>query len=116
MIGRMRHRVVVQSVTATPTATGGSTEAWATVGTYWADVKQVRADRMYRYQQITEGTVFEVRMRYLPALDFDIQTHRLQYQGQEIVIHSRLVEKQRQAYIVFTCVAKGFTPANNALA
>ena len=108
MIGQMRHRVVVQAVTVTATGSGGSTEEWGNVGTYWSKVEQVSGTRLLAYNQVYEGNVFKVTMRYHPALDFEVQTHRFLYNGQELVIHTSELIKQRQVWVVFTCSAKGY--------
>jgi len=70
MVGKMRKRVVLSTITATQETTYGSwVQASATNSTRWASIEPISArDRIVAGQNVSEGTHI-VRMRYASAID-----------------------------------------------
>ena len=58
MIGKLRHRISLQSVTLTSDGAGGSTESWAEVAELWAAIEPASArERLFagKLEQILDA-------------------------------------------------------------
>mgnify|MGYP003319976012 CR=1 FL=1 len=63
-IGRMRHRVTIQSPTATVDTGGGRSIAWGTLKEVFADIQPVSASYKYKHGQETEEVTHKVIIRH----------------------------------------------------
>jgi len=62
--GKLRHKVEIQSYTATSDSMGGTTEVWATVETVWAQVQPLSSREYFQQQQIQSQATHRVTLRY----------------------------------------------------
>ena len=67
-IGRMNHRVVLQSKTSTQDATGSAVETWKTKGTLWAEVVPLNSREYWAAQQVQSDVTHRVSIRYYDGL------------------------------------------------
>ncbi len=67
-IGDLRHRVTIQQVTETRTASGAVQDAWADVATVWAAVEPLSGREFWAAQQVNAEVTTRVRMRYRPGV------------------------------------------------
>jgi SPP1 family predicted phage head-tail adaptor len=62
-LGKMRHRVEIQTEALTSDGGGGGSSAWTTVATVWAEVKPLTGSEGLRAMQLTNPVTHEIRMR-----------------------------------------------------
>lgn len=71
-IGRLRHRLTLESVSRTPDGGGGASESWTTVATVWAEItptggaEAMDADALTG--RISHQIVFRYRSNVAPAM------------------------------------------------
>lgn len=63
-IGKLRHRVQIQSYSETQDATHRTYKTWTTVLTVWADIEPVKGLVTFDTKQIGEGVTHKITMRY----------------------------------------------------
>lgn len=66
--GVLRHRVEIQTVARSDTASGGVTEVWSTALTVWASIESLSAYEQYTYGQRWPEVTHKVTMRYQPNI------------------------------------------------
>lgn len=69
LIGRLRHRVELQSSTETRSSVGEPVKTWTTYATVWAGIEPLRGQVALVAQQINAELTHHVTMRYNSALD-----------------------------------------------
>jgi SPP1 family predicted phage head-tail adaptor len=62
-LGKMRHRVEIQTEALTADGGGGGASTWTTVATVWAEVKPLSGSEGLRAMQLTNPVSHEIRMR-----------------------------------------------------
>lgn len=62
-LGKMRHRVEIQTETLAADGGGGGASTWATVATVWAEVIPLSGMEALRAMQLNNPVTHEVRMR-----------------------------------------------------
>ena len=67
-IGERRHRVVFQSATYTPSATGEPVPSWTTLCTSWALVQPMKGRQMFAAQQVQADVSTRIVTRNRTAL------------------------------------------------
>lgn len=70
-IGKLRHRVELQTATDTTAASGQISQTWATTLTVWADVRPVSAYESFQAQQLQAEITHRIRCRYSSTLVTD---------------------------------------------
>lgn len=68
MIGQMRQRVTIQSVTQTPNGSGGFFESWGTFTTVWASIEPVTAAQKFGYMQLSHEVTHKIIVRFFSGL------------------------------------------------
>ncbi|MEM8987909.1 MAG: phage head closure protein [Pseudomonadota bacterium] len=100
MIGRLRHRVALQSAARTGDGGGGGSVAWTTFANVWADVRTLRssddaaADRDARLKR------YRITLRHRDDVTFET---RLVYRGAALEILSIQTEAERGRWLVLDC-------------
>jgi len=84
-IGRLRHRVTIQSATNTSDGMGGYTEAWGNLDTVWAAIEPFKGDERYEVQKLEADLSHKIILRYrsgiLPnmRINFDSKVFEIIY-------------------------------------
>lgn len=66
--GPLRQRVTLQSLTETTDSYGQRVQSWNTLGTYYAEVRQLSGREAVNAKQVKADTTHLVRMRYIGTL------------------------------------------------
>lgn len=74
--GRLRDRVIVQLLTETPDELNQPVPGWADLGTFWANVQELRGNKLVIARQLHAEVTHEVTMRRI-TLKVDPNRHRL---------------------------------------
>lgn len=64
MIGNLRHQIVIERRVLTDDGIGGTTAAWSTYATVWAQVKQLGGAEVVRSQKTTATERLDITIRY----------------------------------------------------
>lgn len=64
MIGKLRHRVTIQSESTTADGGGGFTLAWTDVTTVWAAVEPLKGAERLRGQQLEAAVTHKITIRH----------------------------------------------------
>lgn len=80
-IGKMRHRVTVQTASMTKDVVGGDVRTWATTATVWASIDPVKGEEVQGPNQVLAKVTHNVKMR-----------HRALTTEQRLVFDSRIFE------------------------
>lgn len=86
-IAKRRKRVVIQRAAETSDGIGGATEAYSTIGTVWAEVKELTGHRALEYAQVIEGKPYEVKTRYRTDITIDSKC-TLTYKSRTLYVHT----------------------------
>ena len=99
-IGRMRHRVTIQSPTATADSGGGRSIAWGTLKEVFADIQPQSGRFVFQHGQEKEKVTHKLIMRYRA----DIGTnYRIKFGTRIFNIHSILNEDERKRFLTLLC-------------
>jgi len=83
--GDLRHRITIQTRTATTDGAGGSTYAWATHVTAWASVMPIGARESMMHGGLGGSITHRIRMRYqagiLPSMRVSHRSRILKIEG-----------------------------------
>lgn len=63
-LGRMRHKVIIQSKSATSDGAGGSSIEWKGTNEIWAHVKPMSERENFKGMQLEESKTYEITVRY----------------------------------------------------
>lgn len=66
--GKLRHRVTIQQVTETRSATGAVVEAWGDVADVWAAVEPLRGREFFASKEFQAQVDTRIRIRYYPGV------------------------------------------------
>lgn len=98
--GKLRHRVTVESLTATDDAYGAPVETWVANSTRWAEVRPLQGRERWAVQQVNAEVTHEVRMRYFPGLQ---ATMRIKHKGRVLTILAPINTDERNKELVLPC-------------
>jgi SPP1 family predicted phage head-tail adaptor len=102
--GLLRHPVIVQTPTRTPTA-DGYTDSWGTVASVWASVQPATPERLERFVGATVRTPIThlVTMRYRGDLS---AKHRLLFGSRQLYVQGWQNVDERNIELVIACEEK----------
>ena len=70
--GKLKHRVVIQSIVNIPDTYGGNVETWVDIATVWASVEPAATKRgaaeFWQGQQLNMALAYVVTIRYLESI------------------------------------------------
>lgn len=66
--GELRHRINLQSKTATRDSFGAETIAWKTERTIWASIKPLSGSEYFLAQQVQADVTHQIRIRYFEGI------------------------------------------------
>jgi SPP1 family predicted phage head-tail adaptor len=92
MIGAMRERVVVQSMTETVSSEGEPVKTWADFVTLWASVDFVTGRELEAMAKVNTSVGYRVKVRYRTDLS---ETMRLSWRSELLNIHAILPESKK---------------------
>lgn len=99
-IGRLRHRVNLQSATTTRDAGGGVTESWSTVAQIYCDIKPVSGSERYRQGKVQESLTHEIVMRHRTGIDTN---YRINFESRNFNVRSIRNIDERDRFLVLLC-------------
>jgi SPP1 family predicted phage head-tail adaptor len=99
-VGKLRHRVSLQSPTATANDYGEKIAAWTTYATVWAEIKPLQGRELENAQQISEKCDYEVFIRYNTGV---LSTHRVIYGSRTFEIQAVLNLEERNEILKLIC-------------
>lgn len=96
----LRHRVQLQSCTATRDEVGGLVETWLPYATVWAQVRQTNGREAWYRQQMNAAAGWTIGIRWRA----DVTTkHRVVYGSRVFEIRSVTDEEQKRRYLMLAC-------------
>jgi len=66
--GRLRHRVLLQSVSEGRDTAGAIVETWSDIAEVWGSVEPLRGDEFFESQRVDAELTYRIRIRYRPGL------------------------------------------------
>ena len=75
-IGRLRHRIDIESQSLSTDSQGGSSRTWATRATVWSSIKPLRSEERFYNEQLKLQTTHEIIIRYLSTV---LSTDRIKF-------------------------------------
>ena len=72
-IGKLRHRVVIQTPTDSIDSTGGTSQTWATHATVWARIVETGAGETTTASQVQTKTTQKVQIRHLSTVTSEMR-------------------------------------------
>jgi SPP1 family predicted phage head-tail adaptor len=99
-IGRLRQKVTLEKATSTTDNAGGCTETWASVVSFYADIRPSGGDEAYRQGKVQDKITHKVYCRWRS----DIKTaYRLKYESRYFNIKSIKNIDERDRFLELTC-------------
>lgn len=95
-IGKMRHRVMIQTPTAVPDGQGGNTTTWGTFKEVWAELLPSAREETNYGGRIQVARSHVMNIRYLPGLKQDM---RVTYQGRTFQIRGSFKVDERRYWM-----------------
>lgn len=95
-LGKMRHRVDVQSLERTSDGAGGSSTSWTTVLSAWASITPTGGREYIRGMQISSEVTHIIQMRYSDKVNTNC---RISHDGKLYNITRVLNIDEREKYI-----------------
>ena len=99
-IGKLRHRVSLQSSTATANEFGEKIAAWSAYATVWAEIMPLQGRELENAQQISEKCDYEIFIRYNANV---LSTHRVIYGSRTFEIQAVLNINERNEKLKLIC-------------
>ena len=99
-IGKMRHKIEIQSPVNTTDTGGGSARTWSTVSTRFAEVRPVKGAESLRQGQVQETLSYEIIMRHTDEIGTN---YRVKFGDRILNIRHLRNENQRNRYTILEC-------------
>lgn len=99
-IGRLRHRVIIQTREATLGSRGQASTTWQDVDTVWASVETLSGRELEVAKRQHAEATHRVRMRYHSAVREEV---RLKFGSRYLHVQAVDNPEQRNAELVLTC-------------
>jgi len=99
--GNLRHRVVIQSYSASPGGVFNSPQpAWSTVTTVWGRVTPLSGSEPVYASMVSPETTHEIEIRWYSGLT---TKHRLQHDSRNFNIESIVDRDERRVTMICLC-------------
>ena len=99
-IGKMRHRVTIQTLVATPDADNAVEEVYSNVATVWADVSPVSGRTSIDSKSIGEEITHRVTMRYRSDVTSE---NWILYRARRFRIRKVTDFEERRRFLILDC-------------
>lgn len=63
-IGNLRHRILIESFTATANEFGEPVQSWSTVGTFWGEIQTLGGSEGMSTRQLFATAEYKISLRY----------------------------------------------------
>lgn len=100
MIGKLRHRVILQAEGETADAGGGFIRTWSNVVTVWARVEPLRGGEQIAAMQLEDTVTHRVTMRHRTGVT---SKSRLLHRGRALSVRSVTDPEERNRFLVLLC-------------
>lgn len=100
IVGKMRHRVHLQSATNTTDTGGGLAQVWADVDKVYVSIEPKNGSESFRQGQIQDKTTHELTMRYRTDID---TKYRIKYGARLFNINHIKNIDERDRFLLLTC-------------
>lgn len=97
-VGPLRHRVILQEMTATQDATGAQVETWADDATLWAEVRDLSGREYFAAEQAQSEVTAQVLLRY--RSDIQPHTHRIKFRDILYDIINIIADPKRETILL----------------
>jgi len=96
-VGKLRHRIKIQTLTRSSDGQGGFSSSWTDLATVWADIKPTSSKERLYAQQLEYQRSHKVVIRYLADLTAGVtNTHRFTFDGRTFQIKGvRLLDEKK---------------------
>lgn len=91
--GKLRHRVIIERLTATQDAAGQETGTWGTFATRWASLEPLSGRELVNAQQVSAEVTHAITLRYLSGV---VPKMRAVFGGRNFDIQSVLNRDERK--------------------
>jgi SPP1 family predicted phage head-tail adaptor len=91
-IGKLRHRITIETPTTGTDGSGGITYAWNTFAVVWGYIEPLTAHRLFQAKQANADTTGIIHIRYVAGL---LPTMRVKYGSRIFLITSVIADEQR---------------------
>ena len=95
--GKLRHRIIIQSVTLVDDAVGQPQETWTTHATVWSHIEPLRGREYWDAQQAQSEATHRITIRRLDTL---LPTMRVNYEGRIFAIDSILHPSESETHLL----------------
>ena len=99
-IGKLRHRIGIQTSSDTQNAYGEIEKAWTTAKTVWASVEPLTGRELFQAQQVVATASHRVRIRYDSTVT---ETSRVLFGSRIFDINAIMNRDERNAEIELLC-------------
>lgn len=99
-IGRLRHRVALQTVSEARSSTGAVTETWNTTATVWAEVVDLAGREFWDARQVNAELTARIRIRYRSGI---VPKMRAVFGARTFDIQSVIDPEGRRRELVLMC-------------
>ena len=99
MIGQLKHRVDVQSLTLTQGAGGTLTENWASLGMAWASIIPLRGTEELAAMQLSHPVSHRITLRHQPGF---LSARRIVFSTRVFQVRAAVNQAENNRFIVFT--------------
>lgn len=100
MIGPMRHRLEIQTASASPNAYGEPILTWSTVATRWGSIDPLAGRELWQARQVSPDVSHKVTLRYYAGLT---PKCRLVFGSRTFEVESVLTIDERKRFMVCVC-------------
>lgn len=100
IIGRLRHKVIIKSLSQLPDSYGQRLSTWTTRATVWASIEPLRGNERLLAQQIGAEVDTRIVIRYLSGV---VPTDRVWFGARIYHITSVLNRDERNEYMELMC-------------
>lgn len=100
MIGKLRHRITIESKGQASDGAGGYIESWSPFATLWAEVKPINSRERFQAEQVQARTTHRIWIRYRDDLETDM---RVSYQSRSMAILGITDPDERKHWLVIDC-------------
>lgn len=96
MLGKMRHKVIIQTRSRTADDAGGASSTWKDSKEVWAYMKPASQRENFKGMKISEETGYEFTIRYQSGITAE---QRIKYGKRYFAIRSVLNRMERERYL-----------------
>ena len=100
-VGKLRHRIIIETPTTTITDCGDTSITWTTYATRWAAIEPQRASEVVDADQRKAKGYYLITIRYTSGVD---QTMRLKFGSRYFYITSVVNTEERNSEMVLEAV------------